>query len=137
MTLEELKQKVLVEKEPVEKRLEDIYTRWKNQRPFTSYEDIPSFPQYNENVFGEKVTKELHEYVTKRYIELGAIPKNDLVVGHTYEGDCRNAHIAVWKENGRFEYQRTKFGYTYPEEINHFEDDNGYDVFVPIKDITQ
>ena len=28
---------------------------------------------------------------------------------------------------------RTKFGYTYPEDINHFEDDNGYDLFIPIK----
>lgn len=133
MTLDELKERLAV---PVEERLKNIYSYWEKRKPFTDHEDIPSFPQYNENVFGKKAAKELQEYVTKRYVELGAIPKKDLVVGHTYEGDCRNAQTAVWKENGRFEYQRTKFGCTYPEEINHFEDDNGYDVFVPIKDVT-
>ena len=64
-------------------------------------------------------------------IKLGAIPKKDLVVGKSYKGFCRNASVAVW--NGkRFTYQRTKFGYTYPEDINHFEDDNGYDLFTPV-----
>lgn len=28
---------------------------------------------------------------------------------------------------------RNKFGSTYEEYINHFEDDNGFDLFVPIK----
>ena len=34
-----------------------------------------------------------------------------------------------------FEYQRYKFGFTFPEKINHFEDDNGYDLFVPIREL--
>ena len=33
----------------------------------------------------------------------------------------------------KFEYMRTKFGSTFPETINHFQNDDGYDVFVPIK----
>lgn len=58
--------------------------------------------------------------------------KSELVVGKEYLGNCRNAEKATW--NGKvFTYNRTKFGYTYEEEINHFEDDDGYDVFVPIK----
>ena len=28
-----------------------------------------------------------------------------------------------------------KFGTDYIEEINHYEDDDGYDVFVPIEEI--
>ena len=32
-----------------------------------------------------------------------------------------------------FVYERYKFGDTFDEEINHFEDDDGYDLFVPIK----
>ena len=63
------------------------------------------------------------------------IPKAELVVGKIYSGHCRNASKAMWKENGKFEYTRTKFGQTFSEEINHYEDDNGYDVFVPIKEI--
>lgn len=60
------------------------------------------------------------------------IPKSELVAGQTYQGNCRNACEAVW--NGRvFVYDRCKFGSKYKEEINHFEDDDGYDVFVPMK----
>ena len=63
---------------------------------------------------------------------LKPIAKNDLVVDKSYMGICRNANIAKW--NGeKFEYQRTKFGSTFVETINHFEDDNGYDVFVPFE----
>jgi hypothetical protein len=63
-----------------------------------------------------------------------AIPKSELVVGETYKGVCRNAEEAVWKGDV-FEYMRYKFGTTYPEEINHYEDDDGYDVFVPCEEI--
>ena len=64
--------------------------------------------------------------------QVEVIYKKDLVEGQTYEGECRNADHAIW--NGtRFVYDRYKFGSTYKEEINHFEDDNGYDVFVPMK----
>ena len=65
-------------------------------------------------------------------IELVPIPKKDLVVGKTYGGECRNADTAVW--NGKvFTYKRYKFGDVFDEDINHFEDDDGYDVFVPFE----
>ena len=60
------------------------------------------------------------------------IPKKELVENSEYEGECRNAEKAVW--NGeKFVYERCKFGSVFNEEINHFEDDNGYDVFVPME----
>jgi hypothetical protein len=34
-----------------------------------------------------------------------------------------------------FEYKRYKFGFYYDEDINHYEDDDGYDVFVPFEKI--
>jgi hypothetical protein len=40
----------------------------------------------------------------------------------------------VW-DGEKFTYQRYKFGFTFPEKINHFQDDDGYDLFVPIKKI--
>ena len=67
-------------------------------------------------------------------IRMGAIPKSELKVGHQYKGYCRNASTAIWLGD-KFEYQRYKFGETFPEKINHFEDDNGYDLFVPYKDL--
>ena len=70
-----------------------------------------------------------HEWVKCNIIP---IPKSELVVGQEYPGYCRNACKAVW--NGKvFHYMRKKFGGEFLEEINHYEDDDGYDVFVPVK----
>ena len=118
-----------------EERAKNVVECWrKRTKRFETPEDIPVIPNFNEKVVKE--AKEYMAFIQQKMIELGAIPKDKLIVGHTYLGDCRNAHEAIWKDNGRFEYMRTKFGCTYPEEINHFQDDNGYDVFTPIRDIT-
>lgn len=67
-----------------------------------------------------------------RVEDVRPVPKSELVEGRVYKGVCRNADEAVW--NGRvFVYDRHKFGYTYKEKINHYEDDDGYDVFVPVE----
>lgn len=59
------------------------------------------------------------------------IPKNQLEVGKTYIGHCRNASEAVWTGEV-FVYKRHKFGGTFDEEINHPEDDDGgCDLFYP------
>ena len=60
------------------------------------------------------------------------IPKSELEFGKVYEGECRNADEARWGD-GKFVYERYKFGHRYEELINHFEDDDGYDVFVPME----
>ena len=65
-----------------------------------------------------------------------AIPKSELRNGITYRGECRNASEAIWDVD-KFVYIRHKFGSSYPEEINHYEDDDGYDVFVPIEIIKE
>jgi hypothetical protein len=116
-------------------KAKNVVEYWKKRtKRFETPEDIPVIPSFNENLVPE--ARKYTEFIQQKMIELGAIPKDRLIVGHEYLGDCRNAHKAIWKENGRFEYMRTKFGCTYPEEINHFQDDDGYDVFTPIKDIT-
>lgn len=83
-----------------------------------------------------KVSKEEYNtIVIPNLIKWGAIPKSKLEVGKSYKGYCRNANEAIW--NGKkFEYIREKFGFKYTEVINHFEDDNGLDLFVPYKIIT-
>lgn len=60
------------------------------------------------------------------------IPKKDLVHGTEYKGHCRNASKAVWNvDKQKFTYIRIKFGSAFLEDINHPEDDNGFDLFVP------
>lgn len=74
--------------------------------------------------------------VFQRHKNLPTLPspiaKKDLVIGAKYNGICRNSYEAVW--NGQvFEYKRYKFGFFYDDVINHYEDDDGYDVFVPFE----
>lgn len=74
-----------------------------------------------------------HKWVEKHY---RVIPKSDLIINKKYKGNCRNADEATWTGK-KFIYKRCKFGSNYNEEINHYEDDDGYDVFVPIEYIEE
>lgn len=122
MDLEKIKEKLLKEKE---KRLEDRIERWNNLKPFKTVDDIPEIPLLNDNALYENL-------IVKNLIRCGAIPKDKLKVGTVYEGTCRNTDKATW--NGEhFVYKRYKFGQWQDDKINHFQDDNGYDLFVPLK----
>lgn len=99
---------------------------FENLEPFNTIDDIPDIPIVEKEIY--------NDYIVPNLIRCGAIPKEKLVVGKCYEGSCRNASNAVW--NGeKFTYRRTKFGYTYDEDINHFQDDDGFDLFVPLKEV--
>lgn len=64
-------------------------------------------------------------------VDLGMIRKECLKVGASYKGYCRNSNVAKW--NGEsFEYDRSKFGSVYTDTVKHPQDDDGFDVFVPI-----
>ena len=124
MKLEELKKTLLKKKEKEKKDWKD---KWYNMKPFETVDSIPEIPLLED--------KELYEEViVKNLIRCGAIPKDKLEVGATYEGTCRNAEEATW--NGKcFDYKRYKFGWWHNDKINHFQDDNGYDLFVPLRKI--
>lgn len=93
-------------------------------RKFKSYKDIPDFPGCSD--------KEAHKKACDEFIAAGALPKSALAAGAYYLGGCRNSSIAYW--DGRiFHYWRRKFGSSFDETINHFEDDDGFDLFVPFK----
>ena len=120
--LERIKAKLRAKRENA---YQDMLDYWKNRQPFRDENDIPDLPQINKDDY-EKI-------IVPNVIRCGGIPKDKLEIGKTYVGSCRNASEAVWGGE-HFTYMRTKFGCTYPEEINHFEDDNGSDLFVPIKE---
>ena len=72
----------------------------------------------------------------KDYYQKGVIRKKNLIDGATYEGICRNADEATWdKMEDSFIYDRYKMGFTYDDYTNHIEDDDGYDVFIPVRRI--
>lgn len=124
MTQEELLDKKMQARQ---ERLEKIKKYWEeNKTPFVKAYEVPDLPIVD--------TVEWKTFYVPILIERGAIPKEKLIVGKRYYGNCRNANVAVWLGEV-FEYQRYKFGCTFPEKINHFEDDNGYDLFVPIREL--
>lgn len=120
--LQKIKDKLRKERD---NRIPKIIKRLEEMKPFTE-EFIPEPPILDKELYDK--------YVIPNFIRCGAISKDKLVVGETYIGSCRNASEAVW--NGKvFTYKRIKFGVTFDQNINHFQDDDGdgNDVFVPIK----
>jgi hypothetical protein len=68
--------------------------------------------------------------------ELGMLRKSELVDGKYYIGHCRNAEVALWSEKlDCFIYMRNKFGMVYAEEIEHPENDDGFDLFTPFEEV--
>ena len=98
---------------------------WNNLPHFDQSWDVPNIPI---------VEKELYEtFYIPKLIGAGAISKKDLIDGQVYIGAHRRCKIARWNENiNKFEYIRHKFNYTYIDTCNHFENDNGFALFVPI-----
>ena len=106
------------------KEIEIVFEYWKTRPPFRNEDDIPDIP---------KLDKEDYEnIIVPNIIRCGGIPKDKLEIGKTYIGSCRNASEAMW-DGSKFIYNRHKFGFVYEAQINHFQDDDGYDLFVPIK----
>lgn len=69
----------------------------------------------------------------ERALAEGMIAKDQLVDGAMYLGWCRNAEQARWDASQQqFVYKRTKFGACFDETIVHPQDDDGFDIFVPM-----
>ncbi len=98
-------------------------TELEKEDPFEYPGDVPMLPS--------PLTPEVIQKLNRK----GAIQKKDLLIKGSYIGSCRNAVTATW-DGTKFQYVREKFGTWFLEDINHYEDDNGYDLFIPIRLIT-
>lgn len=108
-----------------EEREKKIKQYWENELPkFKNPEDVPELPTVKE--------KEWKEFYVPKLIRAGAIPKKDLVVGQIYIGNHRRTLCAKWTGEN-FVYRRHKFTWVYDDYCNHFEDDDGFALFVPIR----
>ena len=92
---------------------------WLNLKPFEIIYDIPHLP------------KPLLNFHIEILIKCGAIPKKDLIIGEYYLGRNRITKIAQWNGNEFIFLQEMK----YIEKCFHFEDDNGFALFTPLKKI--
>jgi len=98
----------------------NIRKYWDNLPPMLTYFDVPKLPI------------PLLDYQIDKLIECGAIPKNELVIGIYYYGRGRGMEKGLWTGKD-FEYDKFAFGYSSKATQNHFEDDNGFALFVPLK----
>ena len=108
--------------ETKEERYARIKEYWRTRGPFKDHNDVPDLPRVDK--------KEGEEFYIPRIIELGGIPKKDLIVGEYYIGDHRCTKIGRWNGTA-FEYWKWEF-FPIEDECNHFEDDDGFALFVPI-----
>jgi hypothetical protein len=65
-----------------------------------------------------------------------ALKKSELEHGEYYYGTCRNSDTARWNsKDEKFYYRRQKFGTSFIDDIRHPEDDDVFDVFIPLHKI--
>lgn len=87
--------------------------------------------------FADKFSKRLMPEEIEQLHAFGLIRKIDLKDGHYYFGKCRNASVAMWNHKDQcFLYMRTKFEHRFVDRICHPEDDDGYDLFLPVAEVT-
>jgi hypothetical protein len=102
-------------------REEEIKSWWNELKPFVTEADVPNLPN------------PLTEFYIQRLIQLGAIPLDDLVDGQWYYGNYRNSTLCRWDADKKlFHLLRYKFGYRW-DTCNHFQHDDGYALFVPLR----
>lgn len=96
------------------------------------FPDIDKFDE--DNICYINLPKPIPFQLYNELYEKGIIRKDDLIKNCYYMGDCRNTTVALW--NGfEFVYMRTKFKTEFVETIKHIEDDNGFDLFLPFKEL--
>ena len=100
---------------------------WKNfNSELKEPKDVPDLP----------TDKYIYEnLVIPKLINCGAIPKKRLKVNNFYYGDWRRGGYAKW-DGEKFHIWRYKFEW-FLDTANHFEDDNGFSLFVPLREITE
>ncbi len=114
--------KNLMEKDK-KKKIEVNKKMWDTLKEFKTHSDVPKLPLV------------LTDYIVNKLIECGAIPLNELKDQHIYYGDYRNSCFGIWNSKQKvFKIKRFKFGVYYFDDCNHFQQDDGYALFVPIRE---
>jgi len=132
MNKEEFQAFLMEQREQVmAERTRALLELWENLPTFESPDQVPPLPN-------RIPPDEWKDFYVKKLIGAGAIPKEDLRDGWYYLGEHRRATVARWNgEREVFEYWRWKFGNRFIDECNHFEDDDGFALFVPIREATE
>ena len=108
-----------------EEKLKNQKQYWMELKPFNKAEDVPEIPN------------PLTDFYINQLVKLGAIPKDNLKDGQWYYGNNRNTDTARWNaKTNTFDHFRYKIGWQW-DTSNHFEDDNGYALFTPLRKVNE
>lgn len=99
----------------------EIEDQWNALRFFKNENFIPSIPKLDSELYNRIIIPNL--------IRCGALTKDNLIPGKTYIGSCKNSNEALWVGD-HFEVYFNDI----IQKLNHFQDDDGYDLFVPLKE---
>lgn len=88
--------------------------------------DIPPIPNVDVEFYNNNILPNL--------LRCGAIDKKNLIINKMYKGSSKLSKEAMWKGNF-FIYIVDKWGTQSIKKINHFQDYNGGDIFIPIEEI--
>jgi hypothetical protein len=116
-------------RETKKKKKVELRRIWDSLGTFTSEKDVPELPITTQ--------KEWDEYYIPKLLEAGAISKKNLKHGEFYLGNHPRINVARWnKLTSKFEFWDPN-EFDIIRECNHFEDDDGHALFVPIKKTTK
>ena len=105
-----------------------IIDDFKSMTPFIDEYDIPNIPIIDEEIYKNVIVPNL--------IRCGALQKSNLIKNKIYIGSSKYTKEAVWKGD-YFVYLIDKWGTKTVKKIPHFEDYNGDNIFIPIKQLEE
>lgn len=98
---------------------------WNDLKPFKFAEHVPALPT------------PLTDFYINRLIDLGAISLTELEDSNWYYGNYRNSNFGKWDDKNKiFHIIRYKWSSFHWDECKHFQNDDGFALFVPLRKAT-
>lgn len=99
---------------------------WLGLKPFKNENEVPMLPN------------PLTDFYINRLIELGAVSLEKLEDNTWYYGNYRNSKFGKWDATNKvFHIIRYKWGRSLWDECKHFQHDDGFALFVPLRKATK
>jgi hypothetical protein len=124
--IQKFKSDPIYREEFIKQKEADLQRWWNGLKPFKDERDVPALPV------------PLTDFYINRLIDLGAISLSKLEDNTWYYGNYRNSKFGKWDgTNEVFHILRYKWGKSLWDECKHFQHDDGFALFVPLRKATE